>query len=115
MANVKDIKSKAVKVTLSDGVERTLKYTLNAMAELEDKYGSVAEAFKKLDEGSFKAIRFILWVGLVHGDPSLTEQTVGNLIDMQYMSEFMNNIGDALGSDMPESTTQLEGPKDPNA
>ena len=34
MANVKDVKSKAVKITLTDGVERTIKFTLNAMAEI---------------------------------------------------------------------------------
>lgn len=122
MANVKDVKSKAVKITLTDGVERTIKFTLNAMAELEDRYGSVDEAFKQLDNNSIKAVRCILWAGLIHEDPDLTEQQVGNLIDIQYMQELMSSLGEAFDADMPESEKlpetaepKLDGAHDPNA
>ena len=122
MANVKDVKSKAVKITLTDGVERTIKFTLNAMAELEDRYGSVDEAFKQLDNNSIKAVRCILWAGLIHEDPDLTEQQVGNLIDIQYMQELMASLGDAFDADMPEpeklhetAEPKLDGAHDPNA
>lgn len=122
MANVKDVKSKAVKITLTDGVERTIKFTLNAMAELEDRYGSVDEAFKQLDNNSIKAVRCILWAGLIHEDPGLTEQQVGNLIDIQYMQELMASLGEAFDADMPEpeklpetAEPKLDGAQDPNA
>ena len=122
MANVKDVKSKAVKITLTDGVERTIKFTLNAMAELEDRYGSVEEAFKQLDNNSIKAVRCILWAGLIHEDPDLTEQQVGNLIDIQYMQELMASLGDAFDADMPEAEKlpestepKLDDAHDPNA
>ena len=122
MANVKDVKSKAVKITLTDGVERTIKFTLNAMAELEDRYGSVEEAFKQLDNNSIKAVRCILWAGLIHEDPELTEQQVGNLIDIQYMQELMASLGEAFDADMPEpeklpetAEPKLDGAQDPNA
>ena len=122
MANVKDVKSKAVKITLTDGVERTIKFTLNAMAELEDRYGSVEEAFKQLDNNSIKAVRCILWAGLIHEDPDLTEQQVGNLIDIQYMQELMTSLGEAFDADMPEpeklpetAEPKLDGVHDPNA
>lgn len=116
MANVKDVKSKAVKITLKDGVEREIRFTLNAMAELEDRYGSVDEAFKQLDRNSIKAVRCILWAGLIHEDPDLTEQQVGNLIDIQYMQELMESLGTAFDSNMPapENTT-LDGEQAPNA
>lgn len=121
MANVKDVKSKAVKITLTDGVERTIKFTLNAMAELEDRYGSVDEAFKQLDNNSIKAVRCILWAGLIHEDPDLTEQQVGNLIDIQYMQELMASLGEAFDADMPEpeklpetAEPKLDGAQDPN-
>ena len=114
MSNVGDIKPKVVKLTLSDGVERTLKFDLNAMAELEDKYGSVDAAFEMLDKNSIKALRFILWAGLVHEDPDLTEQKVGSLIDMQYMSELMSTLGTAFAADMPVDQTAA-GEDDPNA
>lgn len=122
MANVKDVKSKAVKITLTDGVERTIKFTLNAMAELEDRYGSVDEAFKQLDNNSIKAVRCILWAGLIHEDPDLTEQQVGNLIDIQYMQELMASLGEAFDADIPEpeklpetAEPKLDGAQDPNA
>lgn len=122
MANVKDVKSKAVKITLTDGVERTIKFTLNALAELEDRYGSVDEAFKQLDNNSIKAVRCILWAGLIHEDPDLTEQQVGNLIDIQYMQELMASLGEAFDADMPEpeklpenAEPKLDGAQDPNA
>lgn len=122
MANVKDVKSKAVKITLTDGVERTIKFTLNALAELEDRYGSVDEAFKQLDNNSIKAVRCILWAGLIHEDPELTEQQVGNLIDIQYMQELMASLNDAFESDMPvaeklpdNAEPKLDGAQDPNA
>ena len=102
MANLKDVKTEPVKITLLDGVERTLRFTLNAMAELEDRYGSVDAAFAELDKGSIKAVRFILWAGLMHEDPNLTEQQVGNLIDIQYMQELMNSVETALDTDLPE-------------
>ena len=122
MANVKDVKSKAVKITLTDGVERTIKFTLNALAELEDRYGSVDEAFKQLDNNSIKAVRCILWAGLIHEDPELTEQQVGNLIDIQYMQELMTSLGDAFDADMPKNEKlpentepKLEDAQGPNA
>lgn len=101
MSNVKDVKSNAVKITLTDGVERTIRFTLNAMAELEDRYGSVEEAFRQLDNNSIKALRCILWAGLMHEDSNLTEQEVGNLIDMQYIQDLMESVGNAFNADMP--------------
>jgi len=117
MANVKDVKkSKDVKIKLKDGVERTLVFDLNAMAELEDKYGSVDAAFEMLDKNSIKALRFILWAGLIHEDENLTERQVGSLIDMQYMQEIMGTLGEAFEADMPNEPTPaaLEN-TDPNA
>lgn len=109
MSNVKDMKAKDVKLTLSDGVERTLKYDLNAMAEMEDRYGTVEDAFKALDTNSIKAVRFILWAGLIHEDESLTERQVGSLIDMNYLKELMSTLGDAFNADLPVEEKAIEG------
>lgn len=103
MSNVRDVKPRIKTITLKDGVEREICFTLNAMAEMEDKYGSVDAAFKKLDEGSIKAARFIMWAGFLHlEDASLTEQRVGNLIDLDLMNDIMKSLGEALGEDMPQ-------------
>ena len=102
MANLKDVRSSSVRITLNDGVERELSFTLNAMAELEDKYGSVDAAFKAVEANSMKALRFVLWAGLSHSDENLTEQQVGNLIDIQRMHEISAAMEQAFGNDMPD-------------
>lgn len=102
MSNVKDVKAKGKPITLCDGVERELKFTLNALAEMEDRYGSVDEAFKKLDSGSIKAVRFVLWAGLMHTDENLTERQVGDLIDTECMSRIMEQLSEAFEDSMPE-------------
>lgn len=101
MSNIKDVKSKGTPITLCDGVERELKFTLNALAEMEERYGSVDEAFKALDAGSIKAVRFVLWAGLMHTDENLTERQVGNLIDTQCMATIMEQLNAAFDNDMP--------------
>lgn len=113
MSNLRDVKPAVKTITLSDGVEREIKYTLNAMAELEDRYGSIQAAFEKLDEGSIKAARFILWAGLLHTEEGLTEMQVGNLIDIKCLNELMKSMGDALGEDNPVDSTGAEA-SDPN-
>lgn len=110
MANLNEARPKSVRITLNDGIERELSFTLNAMAELEDRYGSVDAAFKKVEENSMKALRCVLWVGLVQNDASLTEQQVGSLIDIQRMQEISSVLEQAFGNDMPP-----QGENVPNA
>lgn len=100
--NVKDVKSKSVPLVLMDGKERHLRFTLNALAELEDRYGSVEAAFNKVEqENSVAALRFVLWAGLCWEDEELTERMVGDLIDLNYMQEMIEKLGNALDCDMP--------------
>lgn len=111
MSNLKDVKSSGTPITLNDGVERELKFTLNALAEMEDRYGSVDAAFKELDKGSIKAVRFVLWAGLMHTDDNLTERQVGNLIDTKCMEDIMTQLGVAFKNDVPadENAPAIEG------
>ena len=101
MSSLSDAKAKTTKITLNDGVEREIRFTLNAMAEMEDRYGSVDAAFEALDSNSIKAVRFVLWAGLMHTDEGLTEKQVGNLIDIQLMNEIMSTMSEAMQSDLP--------------
>lgn len=103
MSNLRDAKPRVKTITLNDGVEREIRFTLNAMAELEDRYGSVDAAFKALEGGSVKATRCVLWAGLLDGDESLTEQQVGKLIDINLMNKIMEDLGQALNDDMPDN------------
>ena len=108
MSNLREVKPKAKTITLNDGVEREIKFTLNAMAELEDRYGSVQAAFDALEQNSIKAARFILWAGLMHNEEeNLTEKQVGNLIDINTLQSIMDTMGEALAEDNPtEEETQ---------
>ena len=118
MANVSNAKQQIIKVTLRDGVERKLVFTLNALAELEEKFGSVEKAFDKLEkENSMVALRAILWAGFLYDDPNITEREVGNLIDLAFMETLTNAVSTALETGMPEQKqdVSLSIVNDPNA
>ncbi len=108
MANVNDVRRKAIKVVLSDGIEREIKFTLNTLADLEEKYGSVETAFATLEQGKITSVRYILWAALRNNDESLTEREVGNLIDIASIGEVMSAIEAATSSDMPEQDKVVE-------
>lgn len=123
MANLDKVRPSTAKVILSDGKERKLKFTLNALALLEDGYGTVEKAFDELEKNSMKAIRLILWAGLTWEDPNITEMEVGNLIDITTMGDVVESLGEAFENDMPEekkAATDLKlvaaktASKDPN-
>lgn len=105
MSNVADVKPKKRTVDLGDGVEREVVLSLNAMAELEDKYGSIDNAFEKIKKGSIATIRFLLWCVLVpDGDTDLTEREIGKLIKLDNIQEIMTSVMNALEEQMPPST-----------
>ena len=113
MSNLHDVKPTRNTITLNDGVEREIAFTLNAMAELEDRYGSVEKAFEELEEKqSIKAARFILWAALMEKNPDLTERQVGSLIDAAYIQTIMSTMSDALNADMPKKEDKAVS--DPN-
>jgi hypothetical protein len=105
MSNANKSRNKEISITLNDGVKRTLRYDLNALAELEDLYGSADAAFKKTEKGSIKTLRDVLWVGLLHAEPNLTSHDVGALIDINDMQGIVDQVGLAIGADMPDKET----------
>lgn len=107
MSNLVDARAKITHITLRDGVKRELLYTLNAMAELEERYGSVDDAFKQLEAGRIKAIRFFIWAGLLHTEEGLTEMQVGDMIDMKCLEDIMATVGEAFNNDMPAKENAL--------
>ena len=106
MSNVSAVKNTKRTVDLGDGVEREVILSLNAMADLEEKYGSIEAAFAKVQEGSVAAIRYLLWCIIVpDGDEDLTEKEVGKLIRIDNLSEIMGNLMDVLEEQMPDGST----------
>lgn len=84
--------------------ERHLVYDLNAYAELEDRFGSVEAAMGKLQEGSLKTLRTVLWVGLMHEQEDLTEKEVGKLVGMAELEYITKSISEAFDRSSPSTT-----------
>lgn len=112
MANVNKVKRKPVYIELDK--TRQLKFTLNSFAEMEDRYGTVDDALKAMEGGSIKAIRFMLWAGLIHEDEELTEKKVGVLIELQDLAELSEQLNLVMGADLPDKGDK-DAAQDPNA
>ena len=97
-----------VRIPIELDKTRTLLFDLNAFAELEDKFGSLDQAFQKMQQGSVKATRTLLWAGLLHEDESLTERKVGAMISLTNVETIMEQITRALTAALPEDTEQTE-------
>ena len=82
--------------------ERHLIYDLNAFCDLEDKYGTIEKALDEMQKGSIKAIRYMLYLGLLNEDESLTEKKVGKLITMDNLQEVMKTLTLAMTVSSPE-------------
>lgn len=100
MSNLRDIRTKLIPIQLDK--ERHLKFDLNAFAELEELYGDINTAFEAMQKRSIKAIRAMLWCGLIHEDKSLTLEQVGEMVHLGNMNEVMNAITQAISEAMPE-------------
>jgi hypothetical protein len=72
--------------------KRNIRFTMNALAEVEDRLGFRLDEIegKKL---SIKQIRALLFCGLMHEDENLTEEMIGDMIDLgniKYVQEKMS-------------------------
>ncbi|GMA55498.1 hypothetical protein GCM10025857_68550 [Alicyclobacillus contaminans] len=84
--------------------ERTLKYDLNAFAEIEDRFGTLQKAFEELEKRKLKAVRAILWAGLLHEDPKLTEQQVGAMLSFADLASILPDVMKAIMAALPDVT-----------
>jgi len=57
---------------------------------------------------SIKLIRTLLWVGLIHEKPELTEQKVGSLVEFSDLKNIIEAIGLAIQKSMPKLTKEEE-------
>lgn len=101
MSTLKDARPQVVKLPFNDGTEHELLFTLNALALLEEKYGSVDAAFEALDKGSFIAIRYMLWAAIQHEEEPLTEMQVGARIDMKSLTQISESLSKAMDIGLP--------------
>ncbi|MGE7932115.1 hypothetical protein [Viridibacillus arvi] len=103
--------NKPKKVELADGKEYEIKFDLNSLCTLQDKFGEdVFTALSGIDGSDFKLIRTILFVVLEH--EGLTEKEVGSLIDMSNMPSVVEALSMAVHNSAPENEeTQTESGK----
>jgi hypothetical protein len=106
MAGIQEVRSKPIPIMLDK--QRHLKFDLNAFAEIEELYGSVDRAMDALEKGSIKALRAMLWAGLIHeelddnGNPTITPRQVGSLINVADLPMLTEKIGEAMNLDLGE-------------
>jgi hypothetical protein len=74
---------------------RNLRYTMNALAEIEDQLGVPLSEMGEI-KMTIKNVRVILWSGLIHEDPELTQEEVGNMVDLENMQEVQEKIAEAF-------------------
>ncbi len=123
MSDVKSVRPpKPVEVIFYDAngepFTKTLVYDLNAFAELEELFGSVDEAMTAMEKGSIKAVRALLWAGLIHAhlddndQPTLKIKEVGKWIQIPMLEGLSKKIEKALKGALPEAeVTPLAMPK----
>ena len=86
------------------GQEFEVRFDLNALCELQDKFGELEQAFDGLDKGDFKKIRSLLHIALANGEhETITEKEVGALIDFTNLSIITDTLTTAFSNAMPEA------------
>lgn len=112
----KDLQTQSTTIELK-GKKYDMNFDLNAMAELEDIFGSLQIAIAELKKKKLKAVRSFLYAVLKSTDESLTEFEVGRLIDMnnfttieRAITKLINNAFEEGEEDEKETSTKNEHP-----
>jgi hypothetical protein len=87
-------KQKAM-VSITLDKKRNIRFTLNALAEIEDALGVPLSKLQDVELG-IKTVRTMLWAGLIHEDEELTERQVGNLVDFTNLEEVQTKVSEAF-------------------
>ncbi|HEX3018549.1 MAG TPA: hypothetical protein VHP31_11955 [Caproicibacter sp.] len=114
-------KSSSAKTIELGGKEYEIALDLNAICELEERYGSFDKAAKVLDgigqdfkkPGAMHDIRFLLCTMLHHTDESLTERQVGKLMTMSEMQNIIDSLGEAMHNSAPQADDDEKNVKIP--
>jgi len=104
--------TKSVPIKLSDGKERELRLDYNALCRAERALNVFGIDIGKALAGSvgLSALRAILWAGLSHEDKTLTEEKVGELIDLAELPYIGQKIAEAFAAAFPaEAASKKEG------
>lgn len=103
------MKDEGKKITLK-GKEFEVKFDLNALCNLQEKFGDITTAFDGMEKSDFKKIRSLLHIGLANGaHEDITETEVGALIDMRNITEVVEALNEAFSNAMPSTDEDDEG------
>ncbi len=97
------------------GRTRTLRYDMNALAELESGLGKPIGAIFAEDNVGINVLRQALYVGLRHSDRRLTPGKVGGMMDPKRLEHYAEKLAEALNLAMgveEESDTDPLVPKE---
>jgi len=99
MSNLKDVREEKVLIKLN-GENKELLYDLNALADLEEAYGSIDNWQSVLEKARFTDLRKFVHIGLLHNDEKITERQVGKSIGTNIF-EIVEAISKALANAFP--------------
>jgi hypothetical protein len=88
-------------VTVKLDKQRKLKYTFNALCELEDALGRPLLEIR--NNFRVKDLRALVWAGLLHENPDLTLEEAGRLLDE---APSLEDVGDAVMMAVEMSVTK---------
>jgi hypothetical protein len=84
-------------VTITLDKERTLKFTLNSLVYAEEN-GVDIQNMGKEGTVKLKDLRTLLFAGLMHEDPELTAEAVGEMIDIANIAPISEALNKAFNS-----------------
>lgn len=96
-----------VKVPLRLDRERTLILSFNAMCKAEEVTG-VNFLMGDVVFSSVRVLRALVWAGLLHEDPTLTLEQVGELIQDVGADEIVDTVMKAYAAAMPDAQPEAE-------
>lgn len=101
--SMNEIRNRGSSIVLDDGKVRRLKFDLNALCELEERFETIDKALNAISTNpKMKDIRYILYLALAHEDEELTEKQVGNLITISNIGKVVEALGNAMSDSLPE-------------
>ena len=104
-----ELKSKKINLELSDGIHECM-FDMNALAEIEDIYGSIEIGLAQFEKKPLGAMRAFVYALLKADNSKITISGAGKLIQLENIEAVVKSISEALGDSMPtvEVTEEIE-------
>lgn len=95
--------------------ERSIRYDMAAMEKFEELTGASFSVGFQIANLTAKNIKLLMWVGLLHEDPEITQETVSHMFGFADLVEIIPLITQAISNAAPKpketaSPNAQEGP-----